>query len=325
MLLSNTPSHPEHYAEFISASRKTFDERIQGISGHEEKLEQLASIQKFSILIIKDGSLRRPMESKAVQQGLDLLWHMFLQVAQIVDADDTLQDKLVTLLLWTKEFDQHCKSLHPNTGSSPPSWDSYGFAQCLQREWNQLLTTGATSQQRNLAAFSAKSLAIGVSPDVLGLIALSYLREALETDNEVTAAAQLPAAVVWIDHCRDKLLAFSAAGRFRDAQYQVAHPAAPGVLAEKANVTLRGYSLERWLFWRQRLQRLSRNADITVVKSARQGFLSMITCGRDLDYEVPGEAKFVEKLQVVMAEALAASGKPSVGLEDINIDVDWVD
>lgn len=51
----------------------------------------------------------------------------------------------------------------------------------------------------------------------------------------------------------------------------------------------------------------------------------MISCGRNLDYNVPGEARFTEKLQAAMGEALAKSGKKSVSGNDIDINVDWVD
>ena len=53
--------------------------------------------------------------------------------------------------------------------------------------------------------------------------------------------------------------------------------------------------------------------------------MAMITAGRLLDYEVPGEEKFKEKLQAAMGEELARSGKQSVSGDDIDINVDWVD
>jgi hypothetical protein len=53
--------------------------------------------------------------------------------------------------------------------------------------------------------------------------------------------------------------------------------------------------------------------------------MSMIFCGRDLDYDVPGEMKFTEMLQAAMGEELAKSGKQCVDGDDIDINVDWVD
>ncbi len=51
----------------------------------------------------------------------------------------------------------------------------------------------------------------------------------------------------------------------------------------------------------------------------------MISCGRTLDYDVPGEAKFAEKLQAAMWGELVRSGKKSVSGDEIDIDVDWAD
>lgn len=321
----NTSSHPYLNPEFSATYRRIFDEQTKGISSNKEKLEQLISIKSFAVLLIRAGSRRPPAESEAILKGLGLLWHMFLQTAQIIDADDALQDRLVNLLLWTKEFDFHCRTLNPPTEPALTSWESYGFVESLQTAWKQLLARGSPSQLCNLAAFSAKSLAVGVYPDRLGITALSYLCQALETDDETIAGTRIPAAIVWIEHCRDKLLVFSVTGRFNDPQHGMAHLVEPGLLARRADITLPGYSLERWLFWRRRLQHLSRHSDPIVAKEARRGFVSMATCGRDLGYDVPGEAIFEERMLKAAGEALAASGKTSLDLEDSDIDVDWVD
>ena len=323
MSASHTPSQVDHDAHFRQEARAAFDAGISNISSDEDKLDQLTSIQSFSFHFIKDASRKPPAESESVQQGLQVLWHMFLETAQVFDKDSAFQEKLVVLLLWTKEFDSLYKSLHP-TETATVSWESYRFADSLQASWEQLLTTGNTSQQCNLAAFSAKALAVGICPDSIGLTALWYLREALETDNEAKAISLLPATVVWLQQCGDNLLAFSARNQSHDEKSK-AHLVALGPLAQKADIDRPGFSMKRWLVWRRRLQQLSHNADPAVAKEARKGFMSMINCGRDLDYDVPGEAKFTEKLQAAMGDALAKSGKESVSGDEIDIDVDWVD
>jgi hypothetical protein len=73
------------------------------------------------------------------------------------------------------------------------------------------------------------------------------------------------------------------------------------------------------------MQHLCRHADSAVAQLAKKSFLNMVTCGRDLGYEVPGEARFVGRLQTAMFEALKASGRESVGIEEIDVDADWVD
>ncbi|MCJ1404374.1 hypothetical protein MMC11_007599 [Xylographa trunciseda] len=90
-----------------------------------------------------------------------------------------------------------------------------------------------------------------------------------------------------------------------------AHLLALGALAQRAGIDQHGFSIKRWLFWRRRLQELSHNADTAVAEKSNKGFMSMISCGRNLDYDVPGEAKIAEKLQAAMGEALAKSGKES--------------
>ena len=323
MSAAYAPSPFDHDAGFRREAREAFDAQISEISSEEDKLGLLISIQSFSFHFIADALRRPPAESDAVQQDLSVLWHMFLETAKVLEKDNAIQERLVSLLLRTKEFDSLCKTLHP-TKTATTTWESYRFADSLQASWEQLLTTDYTSQQCNLAAFSAKALAVGICRDSLGWTALWYLREALETDDEAKAIALLPAAVLWIEHCRHKLLTFSATDQSYEEQSK-AHLSVPGALARRAEIDHHSFSLKRWLFWRRRLQELSRNADSAVAKEAKRGFMNMISCGRDLDYDVPGEAKFAERLQTAMGEALAKSGKQSLSGEDIDVNVDWVD
>ena len=323
MSASNTPSQVDHDARFRQDARDAFEVDISNISSEEDMLDQLTSIQSFSLHFIKDATRKSPADSETVQQGLQVLWHMFLETAKVYEKDGGFQEKLVSLLLWTKEFDSLYRSLHP-TGTAASSWESYRFADSLQASWEQLLATGTASHQCNLAAFSAKALAVGLCRDSISLTALWYLREALETDDEPKAISLLPATVIWIEQCGDHLLTFSAMNQSYEEQSK-AHLLALGALAQRADIDQPGFSIKRWLFWRRRLQELSHNGNTAVAKEAKKGFMSMISCGRNLDYDVPGEAKFAEKLQAAMGEALAKSGKKSVSGDDIDINVDWVD
>ena len=191
--------------------------------------------------------------------------------------------------------------------------------------WEQLLPTPNSALQKcNLAAFSAKALAIGICGDSLAVTALWCLRETLELDDEAIVVSRLQAAVVWIGHCRHKLLAYSVTNQDRDNE-PMAQLISTGILARDAGVGQKGFSLDRWLFWRRRLQELSHHKDPEVAKIAQKGFMDMISVGREFNYDVPGEAQFAGRLQKVMWEALIASGKESLGVEDIEVDVDWVD
>ncbi|KAF2492558.1 hypothetical protein BU16DRAFT_551455 [Lophium mytilinum] len=240
MASSDMPSQSDHDARFRREVREGFDSDIRGVSSEDDKLDLLA-----------------------VQQGLDVLWHMFLQAA--------------------KEFDLFHKSLHPTDRATTP-WERYGFADSLQATWDELLATGTALQQCSLAAISAKVLTVGVCRELIGLTALWYLRETLETDDDTETFALLRTAVVWIETCRHLLLTFLA-------------------------ITV----------WRRCLQLLSHNTDPVVAKEAKKGFMAMIFCGRDLDYDVPGETKFTEKLQAAMEAELVRSGEQSVDGDDIDI------
>ncbi|PQE07603.1 hypothetical protein CJF30_00007351 [Rutstroemia sp. NJR-2017a BBW] len=257
-----------------------------------DKQDTLISIQSFSFNCIKDALQKPPVKSA---NALDILWSMFLDTAQVLEKDDPFQHKLISLLLWTKDYDSLRRSLHPTESTSPP-WESYRFAANVQESWEML--------------------------DELGLTALWFLREALETDNE-SSNTLLPAAVIWVETCRWKLLTFSVMNRSYEN-----HPKhqmlTPGARAQRTGINSESFTLQRWLFWRRRFQELSQHEDPSVAKEAKKGFMGMILCGIQLDYEVPGEANFNEKLRTAMA-ILAESERESVDGDDIDIDVNWVD
>ncbi|KAK7430473.1 hypothetical protein QQZ08_002992 [Neonectria magnoliae] len=289
----------------------------------EDTLGQLTSIQSFCLLFIKEASTKPPAEFETQKQGLDLLWQMFIRGAIHCDKDPAFHDRLLSLLLWTKELDSLCKAIRPDKGPIT-AWESYGFANSLQASWEQVVKTGIVTQQSNLAAFSAKALALGVYGEAIGLTALWYLREALETDDDYKTITLLPAAVIWMDHSRHKLFTFSVLNQSYEDQTNNSLQT-PGALIKRENIDHPGFSLKRWLFWRRRFQKLSHHEDPRVAKEANKGFMCMINCGRDMDYEVLGEARFTERLQRAMGEELVRSGKPSVDGDEIDIDVHWVD
>ena len=320
MSTPNLPPELDNDAHFRQRVIDGFDTKI---SSEQDKRDQLISIQSFSFLFIQDASRKGPDKAEAVQKGLNVLWYMFLETAKVLDKDDPFQDKLVSLLLWTKELDSLRRRLHfnePVTGT----WESYGFDKYLQTSFEQLLATGTISQQCNLAAFAARAFAIGICRDSIGLTALWCLREVLETDDEAKATPLLLVAVVWLDHCSYSLMTFSALNKFFEDQSH-ARLLAPGALAQLSGIQEQGFSMKRWLCWRRRLQELSHNADPVVAKEAKTGFMSMVSRGRELDYDIPGEANFKEKLEPAMWEALVRSGKKSLGGDEIDINVDWVD
>ncbi|KAH7129809.1 hypothetical protein B0J13DRAFT_563381 [Dactylonectria estremocensis] len=320
--INSSTGPPTQYdkTRFFQEIRESFVSAMK-LSNEEEKRSELDSIISFIILFIKDGSTQPPSES--VQQKLDLIWHMVIEMAKALDKDDPFQEHLITLIIWTKELDSLHRALHM-TEPTAAAWESYGFVNSLHASWEQLLSTGDLSQQCSLASFSAKALALGIYGDSVGPTALWCLREALETDDQAKTAALLPVTVAWISHCRHKLLTFSATKRLCEEQSK-AQLQTPALLARKSGINEPGFSMERWLFWRRRLQELSHSSDSEVAEEAKKGFIIMINTGRELSFDAPGEVRFSERLQAAMFEELKRTGKDSVDSDDINIDVDWVD
>jgi hypothetical protein len=146
---------------FRQESQQSFDADVAEVAAGGDKLDLLTSIQSFAFHVIDDASRRSPDQPAAAQLGFDLLWHLFLEAAKIVDKDDPIQNRLIYLLLWTEELYLLHRSLHP-THTAAPTWESYRFADSLQTSWEQLLTSGTIVQQSNLAAFSAKALEVGI-------------------------------------------------------------------------------------------------------------------------------------------------------------------
>jgi hypothetical protein len=306
--------------KFWEEAKEAFHADGLDISSTTDKQDTLTSIQSFSFLCMKEALQKPPAESV---NALDSLWSMFLGTAEVLEKDDPFQHQLISLLQWTKDYDSLRRSLHPMESTSPP-WESYGFAAHLQTSWEKLVSTpGTVQKQCNLAMFSATALALRICQEALGLTAIWYLREVLEADNE-SSITLLPAAVIWVETCRWKLLTFSVKNQSYEDHPKL-HMLTPGARAQRAGINSESFTLDRWLFWRKRFQELSQHEDPSVSKEAKKGFMGMISCGIQLDYEVPGEAKFAEKLRAAMGKALDESGKESVDGDDIDIDVNWVD
>ncbi|RTE84967.1 hypothetical protein BHE90_000428 [Fusarium euwallaceae] len=323
--MSKSTSKPQmdHGAAFRHEVMEGFLTDLHDVSSTKDKQELLTSIQSFAFQFLKDASGKEATRSEEANQGLQVLWRMLIETAKVLEKDDPFHDKLILLLLWTKEFDKLHKDLH-SYDSAKTTWESYGFADSLQDSWEHTVSTGPPSQLCNLATFSSKALSVGICQDYLAVTTLWYMREALETSDEAVTARLLPVAVIWVDQCRHRLLTLS----ILDHSYE-AHPKdsvfASGALAQTQGVNQPGFSLDRWLLWRRRFQQLSHSEDSSVAKEAKRGFMAMINCGRDLDYEIPGEARFAERLQKAMWEALVESGKESLDGDEIDINVNWVD
>ncbi|KAH9242554.1 hypothetical protein K456DRAFT_1819211, partial [Colletotrichum gloeosporioides 23] len=180
------------------------------------------------------------------------------------------------------------------------------------------------SKMCNLAMFSAKCFAIGVSDDI-ERTATWVMRNALETEEDTDGLVYLPSAVILVQNCVFKLFSLPLMRLQVTRSPEEDGPATTGVMVQKADIHEVRFSQSRWLYWRRRFQEISRHHDPTVAAQAKKGFMAMISCGRLLDLFVLGELGFEKHLQQAMWEELKRSGKESVDGDEININLDWVD
>lgn len=125
-----------------------------------------------------------------------------------------------------------------------------------------------TAQRHNLAAFSARLAPWGVCKDFICLCGLWIFRDTLEVprplisiknndgygdDCQVPISDLLPAVVAWFLYCGKKLESLAIANqKFGYSLY--------GSLARHAGITpQRGFSVSSWIFWRDRLEEISRS------------------------------------------------------------------
>ncbi|KAF5692784.1 hypothetical protein FDENT_2659 [Fusarium denticulatum] len=321
MTSSQTDSNVDQDESFRHEVLKGFAEDLQDLASDKEKQDLLISIKSFAFHFIKEPLKRSMADFPTVQQNLDVLWYMFFKASTAIDSDSLFQDRLVLLLLWTRHFDLVYKELY--TGQNiAGNWESYGFAQSLQTLWEELVKGGSEAELRSLATFSAKVLVAGICEEQVSSVGLWYMREALEMSND-NIAKVLPGAVVWMELCPHALLKHCVLKA--DEQPSEHSSLNLGPLAKDQPIDQAGFSMARWLFWRRRFQKLSHHPDTSLAQLAKKGFMAMIHCGRDVDYSVPGEDVFAERLQATMWAELVRSGKESLDGDDVDIDPDWVD
>ena len=215
------------------------------------------------------------------------------------------------------------------------------------------------AHRHNLAAFTARLTALGICDADLSVCALWLLRTALETPRPLSPAEAdsdpskellsiidlLPACITWFQHSNHKLLTLSVQNHVPTAPIPDPDPdpglplPEPGPLAQNAGISQPGFSVPRWLFWRRRFKELSRStcADVTynnnnnkavaetVAEQGKRGFNYMIQPGRELGYDVPGEAEYAAKVAQALTEELKRSGKACVTSDEVVVDLDWAD
>ncbi|KAF7879479.1 hypothetical protein EAF04_000675 [Stromatinia cepivora] len=261
----------------------------------QKKEVLLDAIFAFCCGCIKDA-LRKPQDKS--KEALVSVWETFTDVAKNVEWDDPFHDRLICLLLWTKEFDVLRKSLLPQETKTKSAWECHHLLKVMQNSWEELVfaTHGTVAKQCNLASFTATALAIGTH-DWIGITALCYLREALEISDEKTIRLA-PVTIIWIRTAGPKLLTFSMLkkkGNNQDVDEKaldgVTWIQIPGKLAQEGGVTYHGFSLKRWMFWKSRFERLAQDVDEEIRVWATDTVEYMTEFDSMLGYNMMDEAK----------------------------------
>ncbi|EGD96095.1 hypothetical protein TESG_03554 [Trichophyton tonsurans CBS 112818] len=301
------------------------------------------------------GDMGKPPQRHRRESQLHDIWDELIHAVKITPATSAELDRLVTLVSETRELgiftqNQADREASPEReGVTLPNeqrlWvDLPYLAQEVTDSWTKESMGFTPTERESVAAWTAKLCATGICPKDLSRCALWLFKQALETDRPVTEDGQddkarptvhdlLPACLAWLKHSNSKLIKLSqenymatqsSGGGINNEEDNDNSMTVPGDLAVQASVTQPGFSVERWLFWRQRFKDLYRSGVPPVVKLARSCFEAAIFSGMDIGLQIPGERVYLSRLfEALDKEVETREFKECVGAEDIDIDMDW--
>lgn len=235
------------------------------------------------------------------------LWYICIQGARITAADHPAQDRLVSQVLHTREMGVLSRKLGDpkDVGEDPEMvmattsdgniWSDLPFlVEEIRAAWT-ISTNFPAVQRHNLSAFVARLAAVGVRDPELCLIAIWILRDTLETPRPLTKRAEptdsgseehltsiadlLSAAMVWFQFCGRKIESLCVLNqKFEPGLSET------GELAKNAQITPNsGFSVARWIFWRDRLEELSRCGNEEVTQLALKAWKTMKFWGERIE------------------------------------------
>jgi hypothetical protein len=236
---------------------------------------------------------------KKYRYELDMheLWYWVAQAARYIAADHPAQDRLVAQVQHARAMGNLSRKNEVGeeevaTTSDGNIWSDLPFLmEEVQSAW-KASGTFPSVERHNLSAFIARLASVGVRNPELGVVALSILRDTLETDRPLTSgpsgsndenpqasiADLLPAVNVWFLYCGYKVESFCIQMQNYDSDAET------GELARKANITpSSGFSVARWKFWRDRLEEISHCEDQEVAQLAEKSRKTMKTWGERIE------------------------------------------
>lgn len=285
------------------------------------------------------------IEIDDVEELLHDAWDELIHAAKVIPSGSSEHDRLVTLILEMRElgtFERSKTAGGPGdertaavTSKHELLWtDIPCLADDLQKYWVEESSTLSGVERRNLATFTAKLCGSGVCAASLSSCALWLFRQALEIDRSLTVSSSprdantpptpltelLPACVEWLTYSNFKLAQLSATGHC---------PMIATILIDAhvppQNLALdHTFSMQRWLFWRQKFGELYVEGLEGVSKPARKCFELMISTGHAIGLDMPGEKKYLDQVFKALEKELVIRGsKGCVTPEDIGIDPTW--
>lgn len=300
------------------------------------------------------GYFNNESTTTEIESQLHDIWDELIHAVKITPATSAELDRLATLVSETRALGifprnkTDKEAALENEGVRLPNgqrlWIDLPY---LGREvmdaWTKESMGYTSAERESVAVWTAKLCATDICPEDLSCCALWLFKQALETDRPVTEDGQddkarptvhdlLSACLAWLKHSNSKLVKLSqenytatrAPGSCIGKEDIDNSMTLPGDLAVQAGVTKPGFSIDRWLFWRQRFKDLYRSGVPPVVKLARSCFEVTIFSGMDVGLNIPGERVYLSRLfEAVDKEIEAREFKECVGAEDIDIDMDW--
>lgn len=293
------------------------------------------------------------LEVTQIEERIHDLWDELIHAAIAIPTGGAEHDRLVTLVLSTRELGvlaRRGKSANPPESSHVEEailpngqrlWiDLPYFIEDVQAFWTQESVSLAALKLENLATWTAKLCASGVFANELSFVALWLFKQTFEifrqsdksepggNAEQISVIELLPACTAWMQFNNFKLVQLAVANRESQSasENRLGALTLPGELAKNAQIPANGFSIPRWIFWRQRLKDLHKGGDAQMMKMTRSCFEAMILTGIHIGVAVPGERRYLNNLFRVLDEELASREvKASIGPEDIAIDMKWAE
>jgi hypothetical protein len=201
-----------------------------------------------------------------------MLWPAWQAVISAADMpDDDARSRLVELIgairdrgILARPGGQECVVWDMRAHADLPV-----FGAQMRETWNSAPPARSAQSWANLNAFAAQLTAVGID---FSIYAIWALREALEEDGPEIEQV-LPAAVQWLRHAGPVL-----GSRAAECAADVLGRDQPGRLGREAGLTGHGFTIERWDFWRRRLDDLAATGG-QIAAEAREGLRYMDASG----------------------------------------------